>query len=58
MNLVAEGKRRPVSYATLPLEKAAEAHRVVRSLEIFGKVVLLPRGEHANSVRSQPKLRA
>ncbi len=42
MNLVAEGKLKPVIHATFPLAQAAEAHRVVGSREIFGKVVLIP----------------
>ena len=42
MGLVAEGKLKPVIYRTFPLAEAAEAHRVVDSREIFGKVLLLP----------------
>jgi NADPH:quinone reductase-like Zn-dependent oxidoreductase len=42
MGLVAEGKLKPVIHRTFPLAEAAEAHRVVASREIFGKVVLLP----------------
>jgi len=42
MGLVAEGKLKPVIHAAFPLADAAEAHRVVGSREIFGKVVLLP----------------
>ncbi len=42
MNLVAEGKLKPVIHRTFPLAEAAEAHRVVESREIFGKVLLLP----------------
>lgn len=42
MTLVAEGKLKPVIHTTLPLEQAAQAHRVVGSREVFGKVVLLP----------------
>jgi NADPH:quinone reductase-like Zn-dependent oxidoreductase len=42
MNLVAEGKLKPVIHRALPLAEAAEAHRVVESRELFGKVVLLP----------------
>jgi len=42
MGLVAEGKVKPVIHRTFPLAAAAEAHRVVASREIFGKVVLLP----------------
>jgi NADPH:quinone reductase-like Zn-dependent oxidoreductase len=42
MGLVAEGKLKPVIHRSFPLAEAAEAHRVVESREIFGKVVLLP----------------
>jgi NADPH:quinone reductase-like Zn-dependent oxidoreductase len=42
MDLVAEGRLKPVVHATFPLAEAAEAHRVVGSREIFGKVLLLP----------------
>jgi NADPH:quinone reductase-like Zn-dependent oxidoreductase len=41
MDLVAEGKLQPVIHATFPLDQAAQAHRVVGSREVFGKVVLL-----------------
>ena len=42
MGLVAEGRLKPVIHAAFPLAGAAEAHRVVGSREIFGKVLLLP----------------
>jgi NADPH:quinone reductase-like Zn-dependent oxidoreductase len=42
MRFVAEGRLKPVIHATFPLARAAEAHAVVGSREIFGKVVLLP----------------
>lgn len=42
MRLVAEGKLKAVIHRSFPLAEAAEAHRVVDSREIFGKVVLLP----------------
>jgi NADPH:quinone reductase len=40
--MIAEGKLKPVIHAAFPLADAAEAHRVVGSREIFGKVLLLP----------------
>jgi NADPH:quinone reductase-like Zn-dependent oxidoreductase len=42
MGLVAEGKLKPVIHAAFPLAEAAQAHRVVDSRELFGKVLLLP----------------
>ena len=42
MGFVAEGRLKPVIHGTFPLADAAEAHRVVGSREIFGKVLLLP----------------
>ena len=42
MGLVAEGRLKPVIHAAFPLAEAAEAHRVVDSRDIFGKVLLLP----------------
>ncbi len=42
MGFVAEGKLKPVIHRSFPLAEAAEAHRVVDSREIFGKVLLLP----------------
>jgi NADPH:quinone reductase-like Zn-dependent oxidoreductase len=42
MQLVADGKLKPVVHQALPLEQAAEGHRVVDSRDFFGKVVLLP----------------
>src|SRR5687768_11065731 len=38
--LVGAGKIRPVIYATLPLERAAEAHRLMESGSHIGKIVL------------------
>ncbi|WP_354508967.1 NAD(P)H-quinone oxidoreductase [Oerskovia enterophila] len=40
--LVADGRVRPVVHARLPLERAADAHRLMESGEVFGKVLLLP----------------
>ena len=42
MQLVADGKLKPVVHKALPLAQAAEGHRVVDSRDFFGKVVLLP----------------
>ena len=42
MGFVAEGRLKPVIHRTFSLAEAAEAHRVVDSREIFGKVLLLP----------------
>ena len=39
---VASGKLRPVVHAVLPLERAADAHRMLEGREAFGKVVLTP----------------
>ena len=41
MDLVAGGRLKPVIHKAFPLAQAAEAHRVVDSRDIFGKVVLL-----------------
>ncbi|WP_199424511.1 NAD(P)H-quinone oxidoreductase [Actinotalea solisilvae] len=40
--LVAEGRVRPVVHATLPLDRAEDAHALLRSGEVFGKVLLTP----------------
>lgn len=42
MQLVADGKLKPVVHKALPLAQAAEGHRIVDSRDFFGKVVLLP----------------
>lgn len=42
MQLVADGKLKPVIHKAMPLSQAAEAHRIVDSRDFFGKVVLLP----------------
>jgi NADPH:quinone reductase-like Zn-dependent oxidoreductase len=42
IQLAGEGKLAPVVDRRLPLEEAAEAHRLIEAREIFGKVVLLP----------------
>jgi NADPH:quinone reductase-like Zn-dependent oxidoreductase len=42
IQLVADGKLKPVIHQALPLAQAAEGHRVVDSRDFFGKVILLP----------------
>jgi len=46
--LLERGAVRPIVQATFPLAKAAEAHRLLESGEVIGKIILLPEG------RSQP----
>jgi NADPH:quinone reductase-like Zn-dependent oxidoreductase len=41
---LAQGRLRPVVDRVLPLEQVAEAHRLVKASEHFGKVVLRVRG--------------
>lgn len=40
--LLERGEVRPIIYATLPLEQAAEAHRILENYEHIGKIVLIP----------------
>ncbi|WP_225228176.1 NAD(P)H-quinone oxidoreductase [Oerskovia rustica] len=40
--LVEGGQVRPVVHARLPLDRAADAHRLMESGEVFGKVLLVP----------------
>lgn len=40
--LVADGRIRPVVHAAFPLDQAAEAHRLLESGAVFGKVLLEP----------------
>jgi len=40
--LLADGRLRPVVHARLPLNRAADAHRLLDSGEVFGKVLLGP----------------
>lgn len=38
---IAAGKIKPVVYERLPLEKAAEGHRIMESSKHIGKIILL-----------------
>jgi NADPH:quinone reductase-like Zn-dependent oxidoreductase len=40
MNLIFEGKLKPIISATFPLERAADAQRLMEAGEMFGKIVL------------------
>jgi len=42
LDLVAAGRLRPVVDRILPLDQAAEGHRLLESREVFGKIVLVP----------------
>jgi alcohol dehydrogenase len=42
MDLIAEGKMKPVVDEVLPLEKATEGLRLIENREVFGKVVVTP----------------
>ncbi len=42
LQLVSEGKLRPVLDSILPLSEAAEAHRRLEARQVFGKIVLQP----------------
>lgn len=42
LDLVGQGKLRPVIDRVLPLDQVQEAHRVLESREQFGKIVLVP----------------
>jgi len=42
MELIADGEFRPRVHAALPLEEAAEAHRMLEERQHFGKIVLNP----------------
>jgi NADPH:quinone reductase-like Zn-dependent oxidoreductase len=42
IELAAEGRLTPVVDRVLPLEQAAEAHRLLEAREVFGKIVLEP----------------
>jgi NADPH:quinone reductase-like Zn-dependent oxidoreductase len=40
--LAAEGRLRPIIDRVMPMRDAAEAHRLIESRSVFGKVVLVP----------------
>ena len=42
MNLIAQGKMRPVIDRVLPLEQAREGLRIIAEREVIGKVVVTP----------------
>jgi alcohol dehydrogenase len=42
MELIQQGKIKPVVDKVLPLEQAAEGLRLIQDREIFGKVVVTP----------------
>src|SRR6202047_2790752 len=42
MELIAQGKMKPVIDKTLPLEEAAEGLRLIQDREVFGKVIVTP----------------
>jgi len=42
LDLVKQGKVRPVLHKTLPLKQAREAHRLIAAHEVMGKLALLP----------------
>jgi NADPH:quinone reductase-like Zn-dependent oxidoreductase len=42
LELVKEGKIRPLLDRTLPLREAADAHRLIANNEVAGNIALLP----------------
>ena len=42
MDLIAQGKMKPVIDKELPLEQAAEGLRLIQDREVFGKVIVTP----------------
>ena len=54
--LLASGTVKPVIDRTLPLEQAAEAHRLLESGEVVGKIVLTVVGSDSGSRASDPGL--
>ena len=42
MDLIQQGRIKPVIDAVLPLEKAAQGLKLIENREVFGKVVICP----------------
>jgi len=42
MELIQEGKMKPVIDEVLPLEKAAQGLKLIEDREVFGKVIITP----------------
>ena len=42
MDLIQEGKMKPVIDEVLPLEKAAQGLKLIEDREVFGKVIITP----------------
>jgi alcohol dehydrogenase len=42
MELIAQGKMKPVIDKVLPLEQAVEALRLIQDREVIGKVIVTP----------------
>ena len=42
MDLIQQGKMKPVIDEVLPLERAVEGLRLIENREVFGKVVVTP----------------
>jgi NADPH2:quinone reductase len=56
--LIVDGTVRPVIHATLPLDRAADAHRILEEGEHIGKVVLIVDADAARrSGRGEPSER-
>ena len=42
MDLIQEGKMKPVIDEVLPLERAVEGLKLIENREVFGKVIITP----------------
>jgi alcohol dehydrogenase len=42
MDLIQQGKMKPVIDEVLPLERAADGLRLIENREVFGKVIITP----------------